>query len=595
MFRSTFSNHYIFYLLILFCNLIETILHSGYLQTEMTPTIKYLKTIDVKETQSGIDLIDCVYVINLDVKPEKWKRMETLLKERGIHANRVAAINGWELSDTVAKELAGPYPVQLKGGALGCLLSHVSIYKDAYDRGFKTIWIMEDDVDFLGDIREIPNYLKVLSQIDSSWDIFYTDFDCRNDQGGYFIFNNEKGRPDQQLNPPWYYCLKVLACNGIIRTLGRYGTTSMLISRSGLEKLMNYFTHVYTYPPLDHDIHFIPGLKEYIPAKEIATNLRGDASSDTKSWSTLNPNQKPFVTCMFDGQMGNQMFEIATTLAYAWDHHLEPYFSDLNRDSLDNIYNKEHIFFRLNVQYPPRKIQHVYQEESYCDGKAIPNAQDILLKGYFQCWKYFHHHRNKLLEIFAPSETVMKNLEDKYGDLIAKSNTVAVHVRTFSKLAHQGDHPFVGLSYFQKAIDMFPKDSLFVVFADRTEYCKTQFPAEFDKNFVFIEGNTHIEDLFLMSMMKHQISSNSSFSWWAAYLNQDPNRINIFPQNWVRPHSKFPPNDVFCQRFFLPEWKLINNDINEPYPMELEATRSKSLDDHLPPKSLFDRENKLAR
>lgn len=583
-----FSHHLAFLLMIFFCS-IEIDLQAGYLQTETTPTLKYLKSIDIKETNSGLDLIDCVYVINLDARPEKWERMQGLLKEKGIHANRIAAVNGWELTDDIAKELAGPYSVQLKGGALGCLLSHISIYKDAYDRGFKTIWIMEDDVDFLGDVREITSYLSVLSRVDPGWDVFYTDVDCRNDQGSYFMSVNEKGRPDQQISPPWYYCLRVLACNGIMRVFGRYGTTSMLISSSGLEKLMNYFSHVYVYPSLDHDIHFIPGLKQYIPGKEIVTNLRGDAISDTKSWSSLNPNQKPFVTCLFDGQLGNQMFEIATTLAYAWDNNMDACFPDLNRDSLGNQYNKEHIFFRLNTQNPPRQIQNVYQD-TYCSGNEIPIKNDLLLKGFFQCWKYFHHHRDKLLEVFAPSESVKKKLHDKYSDLIANPNTVAVHVRTVRQIVHQGDHPFVGLTYFRKAFEMYPKDTVFVVFSDRMEFCKSRFPSEYNKNFVFIEGNDHIEDLFLMSMMKHQISSPSSFSWWAAYLNQNPNKIVIVPKYCMRPHSKFPKTDVFCENYFLPEWKILDNDIDEPYPIELESTQSKSLDDHLIPQSFFDRE-----
>lgn len=269
---------------------------SGYLQTETTPTLKYLKSIDVKETNSGVDSIDCVYVINLDARPKRWERMEALLKERGIHANRVSAVNGWELTSEVSKELAGHYPVRLKNDALGCLLSHFSIYKNAYDRGFKTVWILQDDADFIGEIKEIPVYLKVLSQIDPNWDIFYTDFDFRNDQGGYLLFindkENEKGRPDQEVQDSWYYCIRMLACNGIMRILGRHGTTSMIISRNGLEKLVNYFSHVYIYTAIDHDIHLIPGLRQYVPVKELVTNLRGDAFSDVKASSSINPNHQ---------------------------------------------------------------------------------------------------------------------------------------------------------------------------------------------------------------------------------------------------------------------------------------------------------------
>ena len=266
---------------------------SSYLQNETTPALKYITSIEVSDCKSGMDPIDCVYVINLEARPEKWKRMQTLLKERGINANRVNAVNGWQLSDEIAKEVAGPYPVQVKGGPLGCLLSHFSIYKDAYDRGYKVIWILEDDADFIEDIRQIPTYLKVLSKVDPDWDIFYTDVDPKYGEAGYALYLvNKPMRPGQNMLPYQYYSLRLLACSGIFRILGRYGFTSMLISRSGLEKCVNYLSHTYVWAPIDCDLHFIPGIREYVPAKEIVTNLRPNGNSDSEPTSTLNPNNR---------------------------------------------------------------------------------------------------------------------------------------------------------------------------------------------------------------------------------------------------------------------------------------------------------------
>ena len=278
--------------IIFYCSCINAGINNTYLKSEVTPTLKYLKSIEITETKSGMDPIDCVYVINLDVRPKRWERMQSLLNERGINPNRVSAVNGWEIPNSVVKELAGPYPVGLQGGPLGALLSHFSIYKDAYDRGYKLIWILEDDADFLEDIRQIPTYLSILSRVDPEWDIFYTDVDCRDDRGGYFPFIvSSPPRPDQEIMPFQCYSLKLLACNGIFRALGRYGCTSMIISRSGLEKIVNYLSHVYVATAIDCDLHFIPGIREYVPAKEIVTNLRGDATSDTKPWSSLNNNK----------------------------------------------------------------------------------------------------------------------------------------------------------------------------------------------------------------------------------------------------------------------------------------------------------------
>jgi GR25 family glycosyltransferase involved in LPS biosynthesis len=260
----------------------------AFIQEHETPILKYTKPITVADAKSGIDPIDCVYVINLDARPEKWERTQAQLQERGILANRVSAINGWELTAEQKKELAGPYYVRLEGGPIGCLLSHLSIYKDAWERGYQTIWVAEDDIECVGDVKQIPEYLKKLSEIDPKWDIFYTDMDTRDTQNGYYASRNETGRPDQPLPPIEYFEYREEVADGLMRIRSRFGTTSMIISRRGLEKILAYFSHVYMWTAIDCELHFIRSIREYAPKQEIVSNLR-NAPSDTKSYSSLNP------------------------------------------------------------------------------------------------------------------------------------------------------------------------------------------------------------------------------------------------------------------------------------------------------------------
>ncbi len=256
----------------------------------LSPALKYLKPIDQPEKRPGMEPIDCVYVINLDERPEKWERMQKLLAERGIEPTRVSAINGWNLSQDVLRDVMGPSQNRLSPGAIGCYLSHFSVYKDALERSYKLIWVLEDDADFIEDIRQIPDFLERLAKIDPKWDIFYTDVDCRDDCGFYFPFVVERNpRPERLLMPLGWYSLKMLAGDGIFRIHGRYGATSMLISRHGLEKIVDYLSHTYIATAIDCDLHFVPRIHEYVPTKEIVTNLRRDRFSDTKHWSTLNP------------------------------------------------------------------------------------------------------------------------------------------------------------------------------------------------------------------------------------------------------------------------------------------------------------------
>lgn len=292
------------------------------------------------------------------------------------------------------------------------------------------------------------------------------------------------------------------------------------------------------------------------------------------------PTAQPeaIVTCHLSGQLGNQLFVTATTLAYAWDYNATPYFPDLNlkRDRLS--YNRDRIFFRLNANKPPRTVIRKFAEKTWYSSDRIPFQRDLKLIGAFQSWKHFDHQRQKLLEIYAPSQADVDYLHAKYSDLISNPNTVAIHVRTFNKALHNCKaFPFLGLKYYEEAIKLFPSDSIFVVFSDRINWCKKHFE-KLSGNFIFIEGNDGVQDLFLMSMMKNIITANSSFSWWAAYLNQNPDKIVVVPQQWKLPSAYATPFDNL-EDFYLPQWVIIPNNLNEPYPKDMTAyDTSQSLD-----------------
>lgn len=256
---------------------------KSHIQKDETPLVKYLKMLDVENSESGVDGIDCIYVINLDSRPDKWERVKRVFDQRGIRVNRVSGVNGWELTEEQLKEMCGPYAVHMPRGHYGCLLSHLSVLKDAHDRGFDRIWVMEDDVDFLEDSAQIPQLLRRLSQFDEEWDIFYTDVDFRKSDGSYLKSVAYCPRFDQKLLPRAHYQQRVVIDDELMRIYQRYATTSMIFSKKGIKKVLDYFSHVYVWEAIDGELHWIPDIREYASRRDLVSNWTSSPHSDTVS------------------------------------------------------------------------------------------------------------------------------------------------------------------------------------------------------------------------------------------------------------------------------------------------------------------------
>jgi GR25 family glycosyltransferase involved in LPS biosynthesis len=242
---------------------------------------KYLKPIEISEAKSGLESIDCIYVLNLDERPEKWKRVNSILKKKKLHPNRVSAINGWKLSNESKKELAGQYPVRMGGGQIGCLLTHLSIIKDAYERGFETIWVMEDDIVILENVKQIPSLLKEMNELDPDWDLFYTDVDSKNRLGVPVLSLTSDFRPDMPHHSLKYYLKRVRLKQDIMRIYQRYGMYSVVVSKKGMKKILDYYSHLSLWSPIDVDIHYIPGIRQYSTTRDIVSIWTASPFSDT--------------------------------------------------------------------------------------------------------------------------------------------------------------------------------------------------------------------------------------------------------------------------------------------------------------------------
>ena len=267
-------------------------------------------------------------------------------------------------------------------------------------------------------------------------------------------------------------------------------------------------------------------------------------------------NGKHFVYSQYyGGQLGNQLFQIAATLSLAIDHNAEAVFPDyLSRNQYGLPINREMVFPHLNFEQPRERVRYQYVENPDFEYAPILYRPNMKTLGYFQSEKYFKHNKDKILPYFEPKHEITSYLQSKYEDLLCHPCTVAIHLRGYLQESPnlKKMFPFLGQDYVEQAASLFPEDALFVIFSDQIEWAKHELK-DFSRPHIFIENEKHYHDFYLMSFLKHQIISNSSFSWWGAYLNKNPDKIVVAPYPW------FQPNHHLSSEHIIPdEWIKIH-------------------------------------
>lgn len=244
-----------------------------------------------------------------------------------------------------------------------------------------------------------------------------------------------------------------------------------------------------------------------------------------------NAEDKPYVVGSILGGLGNQMFEVATTCALAWDYGAEPYFPDYI-PLLPHSQSLHHVLFRCALYPPKNEISCEWSTPVY-GYEPIPFTNGMKLSGYSQNEQYFAHHRDRLIQFFAPKDSDLQYIKGKYGWILDHPNSVCVHIRYY--FAEKPDEPSFRQydeEYYEKAMSLFPKDVLFVVVSDNINFARKIIATQ-GRNVVFIENEPHYIDFYLQTFCKHNIIGNSTFSWWGAWLNQNPGKIVIRPKEWI--------------------------------------------------------------
>ncbi len=184
-----------------------------------------------------------------------------------------------------------------------------------------------------------------------------------------------------------------------------------------------------------------------------------------------------------------------------------------------------------------QKHGYYYYESDYIfDKKFFSLRGELYLDGYFQSYKYFEDIAALLRQEFMIKPQSCKAIKLQSGEKLSQKN-VSVHIRRGDYVTDQKTnlhHGMCSLDYYERAMKFVASkiaNPQFYIFSDDLDWCKANLKTEHQLEFVDWCQSAP-EEIMLMSKCAHNIIANSSFSWWGAWLNHNPEKIVVAPKKW---------------------------------------------------------------
>lgn len=294
---------------------------------------------------------------------------------------------------------------------------------------------------------------------------------------------------------------------------------------------------------------------------------------ESKYSAHVSPD-KPLRIVRLGGGLGNQMFQYAFGLAAGdvlWDNtsfltnHYRSFDLGLYNISGDFASNEQIKKCKNEIRFKnilPRSIRKKFNLGKFIylktnrvcerqinryEPELLNKDGDVYYDGVFQTEKYFKPLRERLLHDF----TLTKPLDAANLDMLAKiraADAVAVHIRRGDYLNPRSPFTYLDKDYFLNAMDYIGKrvdKPHFFIFSSDTDWVRTNIQTAYPQTIVEINDEKHgYFDLELMRNCRHNIIANSTFSWWGAWLNTNPDKIVVAPKQWFRPDAAEYSGDI---------------------------------------------------
>ena len=265
------------------------------------------------------------------------------------------------------------------------------------------------------------------------------------------------------------------------------------------------------------------------------------------------------LTCHLMGGLGNQLFQIFATITNAI--RTKHQFVFLYSESLGNrntYWNT--LFVRLKpflTNSLPQPMKVIHEESFRYKQPLVPTEGNYCIFGYFQSYKYFEENYETICKMIG-----IQNLKNDYP---VAEHTISMHFRIGDYKKAQHYHPIMKYEYFRNSIAHILSKSTIDGIYTILYFCENEDIDDVDiivnrlktdyPTIIFTKISNDIPDwgqMLTMSNCQHNIIGNSSFSWWGAYFNNNPNKIVCYPNIWFGQCAGSDTSDL-CP----PTWKRI--------------------------------------
>lgn len=271
------------------------------------------------------------------------------------------------------------------------------------------------------------------------------------------------------------------------------------------------------------------------------------------------------------GGLGNQLFQIFTGISYSIDNRI-PFKIKFNKKDevspLDNTSKRPtywNNFLKTITAFTYVELPNlpVFKEREAFNYNKIPQFdEDFIIFGYYQSYLYFDNNKDtikRLLNIDKNRELV----KNENLNFFKNKKPISMHFRIGDYVKASHVHPVLDIEYYKKALktlyEKIPNLSekyyilyFFEPIDKDVVYEKIKLLQQEYQDIEFRPCNENIEDwkqMLLMSCCSHNILANSTFSWWGAYLNNNSNKIVVYPNRWTNSHNNL--NDLHIKSWIF--------------------------------------------